>query len=475
MEIKSFRKSVKKIMDEWRVPGLAIAIVKDKKVYLAEGFGFRDIQKQTPVTPDTIFAIASCTKAFTTFALGILVDEGKLNWDAAVREYFPEFKMYDPVATERITVRDLITHRSGLPRHDAVWYGASFSRKELLHRLAFLKPSKDIRYVYQYQNLMYTAAGFLIECVTGMSWEEFVQRKIFEPLGMTHSNFSVKDTKNTENFALPYRLIKNRLRQLPFLNIDALGPAGSINSSVSDMAKWLLLHLNNGKWNNQQIISPETLKEIHSPQMVINEELKYDELLYPSYAMGWNVQPFRGLLLLRHSGHIDGFSAMASFMPQKNIGVVVLTNLSNTPVTYILTYTIYDSLLGVTPADWNKRFREEKEKERREHIRKRRKLSTNRIKNTKPSHPISDYTGKYEHPGYGTIIIEKHKQSLVFQFNLLRSTMKHYHYDTFLIEEKDSGEQFLVTFHTDARGKITNLSIPLEPAVDAIIFKRTKN
>ncbi len=263
-------------LSAWKVPGLALAVVKDGEMVFARGFGKRDLTGGEAVTPQTIFAIGSSSKAFTAASLAMLVDEGKLNWDRPVREYIPFFKLYDTVASERITPRDLLIHNSGLPRHDLAWYRSSRSRKELVEGLRYLEPSKDFRSTWQYQNMMYATAGYLVECVSGLSWEDFVQQRIFAPLGM--SNSYVNDTsarEHTTNYSLPYREKDGEIQQIPFYSHwQALGPAGSIHSNVEDLCKWLLLHLNKGKVGDRQLISEGQMTQLHSPQMAgVDREL----------------------------------------------------------------------------------------------------------------------------------------------------------------------------------------------------------
>ena len=202
--LAGFDSFVNQAIHAWEVPGLAIAVVKNGQVVLAQGYGFRDVDKKLPVTPKTLFAIGSCTKAFTTFVMGTLVDEGKLDWDKPVRTYIPELRLHDRVASELITPRDLVTHRSGLPRHDLVWYNATLSRKEIVDRLPYLEPTETFRSKFQYNNIMYMTAGYLVERLTGQSWEDAVRARIFTPLGMTGSNFSVKDSQKAADFARPY-------------------------------------------------------------------------------------------------------------------------------------------------------------------------------------------------------------------------------------------------------------------------------
>ncbi len=358
--LRDYRQFIEQTINQWNVPGLAIAIVKDGEVILSQGFGFRDLENSLKVTPKTFFAISSCTKAFTATAAGILVDEGKLNWDTPVRFYLPSFKMYDPFANERMTVRDLLTHRSGLSAHDKIWYNSSLTREELFDRLQYIKPNKDFRSVFQYQNIMYMIAGYLIGQIGGTSWEEFVRQKILRPLEMQDTNFSIDVSKETDDYAVPYTKGNNdEIKRAHFHNTENIGPAGSINSTIQDMAKWLLFNLNKGKWNNKQIISSDSLKEIHSPQITVPLPIKYKEFHYTSYGMGWFVTSYRGHLLLYHSGGIDGFISWVSFMPNDNIGVVIFTNNDCNPLPTVIGYNAYDRLLGLEPIPWNNRMVED--------------------------------------------------------------------------------------------------------------------
>lgn len=301
--LEGFAEFVHGTMQDWNVHGVAIAIVKNGDVIYSRGFGKRDVAGDQDVTSQTLFAIASCTKAFTTASMALLVDEGKLDWDIPVRQYLPYFSLYDNVATERITPRDLVTHRTGLPRHDLAWYHSSASRQELFDRLRYLEPTKDFRTLWQYQNLMYMAAGYLVGHIAGQEWEAFVQERLFQPLEMERSNFSIVETvKHSSDFSHPYRAKNEGIKEIPFYGAqDAIAPAGAIVSCVEDMSKWLLMHLNKGQYNGSQIISSAQIKQLHAPHMVIPEISKYAEIPYSNYALGWTVAPYRGHPMVCHS------------------------------------------------------------------------------------------------------------------------------------------------------------------------------
>ncbi len=468
---------VEQEMKTWMVPGLAVAVVKDGEVILLKGYGYRDVKKQLPVTPQTLFAIGSITKSFTVLDLATLVDEGKLEWDKPVREYLPEFRLHDQFASERMTPRDLVTHRSGLPRHDALWYNSTFSRHDMVERLRHLEPSRDFRAVYQYQNLMFMTAGYLAERLTGKKWEEVTRERLLQPLRMARSNFSVLESEKDADFSQPYEKAKTELKRVPFRVIDEMGPAGSINSSAEEMSRYLLLHMNKGKAGEKQLVSSANIAQMHTPQMVAaGGAPQWPEQGYASYGMGLQVTAYRGNVLVNHGGAIDGFWAYLSFLPQKNLGVVALSNRGGQPLPMIVTYQIYDRLLGVEPAPWSQRFKEQQDKSEAAEEEAKKKGYTPRAEGTQLSHKIEDYVGRYEHPGYGIATIQKGEvqAALKLTFNRLTSPLAHFHYDVFEIPEDplDPFEKTKVQFLMNPSGQIDRVLIPLEPNVKEIVFAR---
>ncbi|NEU72310.1 serine hydrolase [Hassallia byssoidea VB512170] len=470
--MQSLSEFINKTMQQWKVPGLAIAIVKDNEIIFCEGFGKRDVEQDLKVTPKTLFAIASCTKAFTTMTMGILADRGKLDWDKPVRNYLPTFKLYDSYATEHITPRDLVTHRSGLPRHDAMWYKSSFTRQEIFERLQYLEPTHELRTVFQYQNLMYMTAGYLVGQIADSSWEEFVQQEIFNFLEMRDSNFSVVKSQETNDFALPYQEKDDEVKKIPFCNIDVISPAGSINSNVTDMAQWLLLHLNQGKYGEKQIISSTNLSQMHFPQIVISQPLEYNEIFHNFYGLGWQVTAYRGHNFLEHGGNIDGFSALTTFLPQNNIGMVILTNMDKTPLPRIVTYYVCDRLLGLEEVHWNERIKEKVAQTKEAAAKEKEQIASERKTGTQPSHSLKDYIGDFEHPGYGKLSIEFKDNHLTATYNSIVYELEHYHYDIFQLKSEFVDKPQMISFFTDTKGNITNLSVPLEPTFKDIVFTR---
>ena len=473
--LEGFDDIVNDAIKTFKVPGLAIAIVKDDEVIFSRAFGHRDEEQKLPLTADTLLAIGSSSKAFTTFALGVLVDEGKLEWDKPVRNYIPWFRLYDPVMGERLTPRDLVTHRSGLPRHDLVWYNNfTASREEFVRRLAHLEPSADLREKFQYNNLMYLTAGYLVEVLTGKEWEDSIRALVFEPLGMTRTNFSVEDSQKDNDFAQPYREEEGKIKKIPFRNITNIGPAGSINSSVNEMSNWLIVHLYGGKFKNKQIINPTTLEDMHLAHMPTGATPSRPEISPADYGMGWFVDNYRGHRRVHHGGNIDGFTAMVSMLPQDGFGFVVLSNKNGTPVPELIIRTAADILLELEPVDWlgeaakRKAEGEEAEKKAKEkkHIRQK--------PGTKPAHKLEEYVGDYEHPGYGEIKVFLKDNKLTFTYNGITTPLEHWHYETFNGGEADDPtfKDSKLTFRTDAKGNVAEITAPFEPSTDEIIFNK---
>jgi hypothetical protein len=329
----------------------------------------------------------------------------------------------------------------------------------------------------QYQNLMFMTAGYLVEVITGLTWEQFVQKEIFSPLGMSRSNVSVEDLKNLEDVSLPYRKDKNLIKEIEFANIDTIGPAGSINSSIVDMTQWLKLQMGDGKFGENQIVSKTNLDEMHKPNMVISNAFfgpleKYPEFANGSYGLGWFINTYHGQKLVHHGGNIDGFSAMVAFMPDEKCGVVVLTNLNGTPVRDIAMLNLFDRFLGKKQLPWSQRMKKEY-KELEDAVKKGKKQGqTKRVHNTRPSHQPEAYIGEFEHAGYGTVTISKDTDGLKSNYNGMDMKLKHYHYDVFEMTNEEIEMTLKVNFFSDVHGNITSFSTPLEPSVKDIIFTR---
>jgi CubicO group peptidase (beta-lactamase class C family) len=468
---EGFDSFANQVLKDFNCVGFAIAVIKDGKVTYAKGFGSRDLKSNQPVTTKTLFAIGSSTKSFTVTSLGALVDEGKVDWDKPVHDYLPDFQLMDQFATERMTPRDLVTHRSGLPRHDRMWLNSPFTRQEIYERLRYLEPNKDFRTTFQYQNLMFLTAGILASHVSGMPWEDHVRKVILNPLGMADTNFSVAQMEKSPDHSQPYTLVKEQIREMPFRNIDTIGPAGSINSNVDDMAKYVIMHLEHGKG----IISVKNSREMQSPQMSIAGPAADNKELGPqSYGMGFFLTSYRGHYLVHHGGNIDGFSALVTFMPQENMGMVILSNQNGSQVPTVVSYDVYDRLLGLDQIDWTKRMKTQRERGQAGVEEAKKKGYTEQVPGTHPSHLLADYAGEYHSPAYGLANVAVENGALKFSYHGDEGPLNHYHYDVFEVAEADLRQlsKMKVSFHTNLMGDVDWLTVPFETSVKEIVFSR---
>ncbi len=477
-ELKTY---LRQSMEAWRVPGMAVAVIEDGDLTLLEGYGVRDVDTKQPVTPDTLFVAASTTKAFTSLGIGMLVDDGAFEWDQAVSAYLPDFVLAEDQRTNSVTVRDMLSHRTGLPRHDLLWYGNDdLSRADLVERLRYLEANVALRTRWQYNNLMYLTAGYIIEQFSGKSWEDYTRDEILAPLAMTRTNFSVADTEKDGNHATPYKLDEQRqVVRIPFRNVDALGPAGSINSSARDLANWVRLHLGDGTFDARRVVAAATLKEVHAAQIPLGAEPEFAEFSAPLYGMGWFVDSYRGHRRVQHGGNLDGFTARVTFFPDANVGSVVLVNMESSPLPGYLSLDIADRQLGMAPKDWANRMlsrRDLQEQAREEAQAKQQGL---RVPRTKPTHALEDYAGAYHHPGYGTVEVSHDRRTLTATYNNAVVTLRHWHYDVFnseLTRPRDDGlENKRFQFSRNVDGQLARLEINLEALTGPIVFRRQPN
>lgn len=473
---EGFDAVLERTIADFKVPGLAVCVVEDGRVVYRRGVGMRDVARKLPVTPDTVFTIASCSKAFTTFVLGTLVDEGKLDWDAPVSSVLPEFRMYDPAATATVTPRDLVTHRTGLPRHDMLWYNnLTLSRRELVERMRYLEPSAAPRAKWQYNNLGYVAAGYLAERITGKTWERNVQERVLDPLGMTRTNFSVLDSQSSDDFAKPYVEKDGALVEVPFRRVTTIGPAGSVDSTANDLAKWVALQLGDGTVEGRRLISAATLAELHRPQIATDYAAERPDVSAQSYALGWFAYDYRGHELVEHGGNLDGFTALVTLLPKDGLGVVVLANKDSTNVPTIVARHAIDRALGLSPVAWASEARERREKGLADAETARARKTSVRRPGTAPAHALGEYVGTYEHPGYGTLAVALEDGHLEMTYNGISAPLEHWHYETFDCgrDPKDPAfENLKLTFETDVRGDVAGVASALEPAVKDVVFER---
>jgi CubicO group peptidase (beta-lactamase class C family) len=455
------------IMDEamkhWRTPGASIVVVRGDEVVYIKGFGVKDVKTGQQVTPETIFAIGSTTKAFTTAAMAVLVDQGLMSWDDPVRKYLPYFRLSDPLANENVTLRDIVTHRTGLVRHDLLWYNSPWSRQEIIKRIGFVPLSYPFRTTFQYQNIMFLAAGEAVAATAGTSYEDFVMKRLFAPLGMRSANFTTVDAEKTVDHATPHGKRGDKIEPISWRNINNIGPAGSINSSVRDLSGWIIMHLNEGAVAGRRVISAENLREMHTPQQVIRLEGRWklffpeSETLQLSYGLGWFINDYRSHKLVMHGGTIDGFRASIMLEPKAKIGVAVLANLNATQMPEAVCYTVMDLLLGLPKKDWNGTISEAAKKYELDTAREITARNAARKKDTKPSRELAAYTGTYEDAAYGKAEVILLDNKLAIIWSNFKSNLDHFHFDTFAAtEERLRFEQ--VTFSIGADGEVGGMT-----------------
>lgn len=475
-----------RVLKDRKAAGFAVAVVSKDKIIYAKGFGYRDYENKIPVTPTTQFAIGSCSKAFTSSLIGLLEKDNKLELDKPATSYLPELRFFNDNMNNMITVRDMMCHRTGLPRHDYSWYlFNTTSRDSLLRRIQYQEPTAALRQTWQYNNFMFLAQGMIAEKLTGKSWEENIKEKLFIPLGMTYSNLSIHDLKKNKEAALGYTVHKDSIiKKIDYYDINAMGPAGSINSSVAEMANWVSTWINGGKFKGKEILPAAYVKEAMSSQMVMAAGLPDKEIPdahLANYGFGWMLSSYRGHYRVEHGGNIDGFSASTSFFPTDSIGIIVLTNQNGSAVTGIVRNMIADRVFGIKPIDWNSRRNDADAKAKKAAKEAEKTISSNKKPGTKPSHSQKDYAGLYNHPGYGTFEITNRNDSLIMLTQNGDAWLRHYHYDVFeaLTIDKEEGidttEQvnLKIQFQMTTVGDISTVTIPLQPGLKDIEFTRT--
>lgn len=491
---KSYKKELKELQEyyeqsiqDWEVPGMAIAIVKDGETIFAKGFGVKNINTQEPVDSKTMFPIASNSKAFTAASLAILVDEGKISWDDKVVDYLPWFKLYDPYVTENMTIRDLLTHRSGLETFsgDLLWYGSNYSREEIIRRARFLKPVYGFREHFGYSNIMYVAAGEIIPAVTGQSWDDFVKIHFFDPLQMNRTITTTNDLIKFENYATPHTDFEEQVIAIEYLNWDNVAPAGAIISSVEDVSQWLKLQLNHGIWEEDTIFTPQRSREMWSQNTVLGvsgfSERTWPSTFFKSYGLGWSLSNYLGHKIVGHSGGYDGMISYTCMVPDENLGFVILTN-KNSSLYYPLMYKTLDVFLNGGDEDWSMFLLELMAQRKAGDEKQKEEKLKNKIENTKPSLELAAYTGNYGGELYGDANVELENDELLVQFvpsPKFRGKLKHLHFDTFEITftEFPSLPPGTCNFIINAEGKVCEMKIDVpNPDFDftELEFKKQK-
>jgi CubicO group peptidase (beta-lactamase class C family) len=465
---------IDKALADQKIPGATVGVVVGDQVVLLKGYGLADREGKRAMTPDTLMPIASVTKQFTVGALGTLVRQGKLDWDRPVRDYIPDFRVNDDMATLRATPRDLVTHRIGLPRHDGLWFGSTLTREQIYQRLQYLPFSRDVRTRFQYNNLMYMTAGLLGGRINGTTWEQLVKSALFEPLGMKRSNFSIKELTSDADHALGYQLDEKRdLIRDPFESAETMGPTGSINSSAREMTHYLRMMLAGGTFGGQRVLQASDVAAMMQPNMPIGPSA-FPEFGYGSYGMGLFVSSYRGIEYASHGGNMPGAASVVLMVPKEKIGIVVLTNRSGARLRDGLPFEIVDRLMGLPSANMVARYGELEAKALAGEEAAKSAGVSERVTGTKPARPLEAYAADYEHPGYGSVNVAMKDGRLGLTYNGFTTPLEHWHYEVFRApdDRKNRLEQTRVQFETDLAGEVSTLTVPLEPNVPPTSFTR---
>lgn len=448
-------KAVQAGMKAWKIPGVAVAVVSGDEVYL-QGYGVKEVGGDDPITPNTLFAIASMTKAFTTACMAILVDEGKMSWDDHPRKHLPWFKLSDPHADALVTMRDLVSHRTGMPRHDALWCVEDRDAEEIVRRYGAAPKSTSFRSAYEYANVPFSAAGLCVGNAAESTWQEFLKTRIFDPLGMTAVT-RVSETEASDDHSHGHVPHKGKVVLFPSPKHDNSTAAGAVNASASDMSKWIKLHLNDGEWDGRQIVSKKNLDETKKPHAVcpVENPDKYGidhGINLHTYCLGWNKLEYRGHILITHGGWLRGFTSNTTLIPSKKIGFTVLTNIAMEGPSQCLANSLRDVVLGLPKRNWHADIKKVQAHQKQEA--KEKKAKEVRHLRTRPSRTLEAYAGDYEDAAYGTLAVTL-KDGVLYTKYGADYKLKHHHFDTFIgkNEHPERHEDIKLTFVLGADGE----------------------
>ena len=474
---KHFDADVRRALGVFQVPGAAIAIVKDGRVVLAKGYGVRRLGEPAPVDAHTLFQIASNTKAFTTACLALLADSGVLSWDDPVTRFLPDFQLADPWVTREFTIRDLITHRSGLGlgAGDLLWLHSDYGRGEIIRRMRSARPATSFRSAYSYDNVLYAAAGEVAATAAHESWDALVRERILTPLGMNETRTGLADLRSGDVLATPHAVIDQKLQVVPLDSVDNLGPAAGLISNVTDIAKWMMAQLDSGSAGGTRLWSPRQTREMWSSQtiMPITDPKPPLATLRPNfaaYALGWRVRDYRGHKLVSHTGGLAGMTSRTTLVPDQRLGIVVLTN-GESDMIEALTYEVLDQAFGAPPSDWIAAFRANSDLEQAEADSTLKAQRLARDSTSHPSLPLAKYAGRYRDAMYGDATIALENNALVLRFThspAFVGDLDHWQYDTFRTHWRTPNiPDAFVTFALNPDGSIAQFTMAaISPLAD---------
>ncbi len=469
--LKGFDKYMTDVLTDWNEPGAGVAIIHNGELVFVKGYGYRDYGNKLPITKNTLFQIASNTKLFTTVAAGILVEEGVFNWDKPITESVPELEFYNDFLNSNVTLRDMLGHKTGISRHDMIWFQSDFSRKELFERIKYLEPSIPLRQDFIYNNLMYTAVGYSIELRTGKTWEEYVKENIFTPLEMNNTVFSIAEMQKSSDHGVPYNEKRDTtlLYKIPLKEDGAgVGPAGSIITSLDDLSHWVIALMNDGKYKNKEVIPASIIDETLKPGIAFRnselEEKGYKERLNSTYGMARNIEIYKGNVLTKHGGAMPGFHSQVIILPYDDIGIITFSigdhgaSLGNT----IIGYNLVDRLLGLEQTDWNGRRLTDHVKRKESGQKARSQVGFDHIEGSSPTHVIMDYVGAFTNEAYGDFNVDYENDSLYFNFRNTTLPLTHYHYNRFDTPNDEDFGKWSINFSISPQGEISAAVISID-------------
>jgi CubicO group peptidase (beta-lactamase class C family) len=464
-ELRDFDRWVTQAIQDWEVPGLAVAVVHRDSVVFARGYGVRALGRDEPVTTRTLFANASTTKAFTSLAVGLMVDAGALAWDDRVADRLPELLLRDPYPSRELTVRDLLSHRVGFGDPSYLWYGMDRDERELFRRVRFVEPESSFRSRYAYNNVTYAAAGVIAGRAHGAGWDALVRERILVPLGMTATVTQGRDLPPDADLALPHDRVRDSLQVIPGVGmlVDPIAPAGAMYSNVEDMARWLRFLLRDG---DSTLVAPAILAELFRPQTVIPVSSFYPTARltrphFTAYGMGWFLEDYRGAFVAMHTGSIDGYVAIVGLLPDHDVGVVVFANRDHAELRHAIMWRVFDAYLGAEPHDWSADVKALYDSLDARQAATRAQREAERVRDTRPSLALDRYAGTYADSALGTVTIALADGVLRFsQSPFLAGTLEHWHYDTFVIRWDNAWiTPNPVTFRIGPTGDVTGVDV----------------
>ena len=478
-KLQGFDAYMEQTLKDWNTPGVGVGIVVGDKLVFVKGYGYRAYEKKLPFTAKTMQPIASNSKLFTAVAAGMLVEEGKLTWDKPIKQSVPEIEFYNDQLNDNVTSRDMLSHRTGVTRHDLIWFKSPFTRKELFDRLRYLEPQEPMRETFLYNNLMFAAVGQIIEMKSGKKWEDFVRERIFTPLDMKTTNYTIADMLKQPDYGVPFREKRDsfELYKIPYYeDTEGVAPAGAVISNIDELSHWLIALMNEGKYNGKQVLPASALKATLQPAIALpnaaGEALGYWEILNSAYGMGRQTASYRGKLLTFHGGDLPGFHSQISFMPNDKIGVIVLVISDHSaPLYNIISYNVYERLLGMDQTPWSQRQLQQRLANKKAATESRTKAGADRVPNTKPSHALGEYAGDYENAAYGILKIGLQADQLQFGFHDFHFPMSHFHYERFDTPDDEQYGKFSVNFRTNPQGDVDQAVISLDQA-DVVFIRK---